>query len=112
MDIYIGLPLTPVKVLYYMYLFFSFLQVILIFTCVKFSPTKYDTYVFPGWADGLGLLLTLSSILTIPGTAVVKVVIEKHSSGASLWQVCCFIFLSLTEIISHQVCIVKLALSS
>ncbi|XP_076457390.1 sodium- and chloride-dependent glycine transporter 1-like [Babylonia areolata] len=62
------------------------LTVILIFTCVNFNATKYGDYVFPGWADGVGLLLTLSSILAIPGVALLKVVMEMRRSGGSFLQ--------------------------
>ncbi|KAL8566526.1 hypothetical protein ACOMHN_009740 [Nucella lapillus] len=62
------------------------LAVILIFTCVNFNATKYADYPFPGWADVIGLMLTLSSILAIPGVALFKVLMEKRTNGGSLWQ--------------------------
>ncbi|KAK7462089.1 hypothetical protein BaRGS_00038499, partial [Batillaria attramentaria] len=62
------------------------LTVILIFTCVNFNPTTYGGYTFPGWSDGVGLLLTLSSILAIPGVAVLKVVTEQRTNGGTLLQ--------------------------
>ena len=62
-------------------------QVILIFTCVNFNPTKYGSYVFPGWADAIGLLLTLSSILAIPGVAIFKVFMEQRTNGGTILQV-------------------------
>ncbi|KAK7106618.1 sodium- and chloride-dependent glycine transporter 1-like isoform X2 [Littorina saxatilis] len=62
------------------------LAVILIFTCVNFTPTTYGDYSFPGWADGIGLILTLSSILAIPGVAIFKIVKERQTNGGSFLQ--------------------------
>ncbi|PVD26916.1 hypothetical protein C0Q70_12064 [Pomacea canaliculata] len=61
-------------------------QVILIFTCVNFSPTKYDTYVFPAWADGLGFILTLTSILAIPAVGLFKLFMEMRNTRHSFLQ--------------------------
>lgn len=63
------------------------LQVILIFTCVNFSPTKYDTYIFPAWADGLGFILTLTSILAIPAVGLFKLFMEMRNTRHSFLQV-------------------------
>ncbi|XP_025100411.1 sodium- and chloride-dependent glycine transporter 1-like isoform X2 [Pomacea canaliculata] len=62
------------------------LAVILIFTCVNFSPTKYDTYVFPAWADGLGFILTLTSILAIPAVGLFKLFMEMRNTRHSFLQ--------------------------
>lgn len=62
------------------------LAIILVFTCVNFEATKYGKYHFPGWADGIGLLLTLSSILAIPVVALFQVVLEQRRSGGGFIQ--------------------------
>ncbi|RUS80131.1 hypothetical protein EGW08_012130 [Elysia chlorotica] len=50
------------------------LFIILIFTLVHPDRTRYEDYVFPAWADGIGVCISLASILAIPGVAVYKVV--------------------------------------
>ena len=60
------------------------LLAILIFSWIDFKSSKYDKYVFPGWADALGFLITLSSICLIPGIAIYKVVVAYHGSDNSL----------------------------
>lgn len=62
------------------------LAVILIFTCVNFSPTTYGGKTFPGWADGIGLCLTLSSILAIPGVALLKIFLHIREHGGTFVQ--------------------------
>ena len=62
-------------------------QAILIFSWIDFKSSKYDKYVFPGWADALGFLITLSSICLIPGIAIYKVVVAYHGSDNSLVEV-------------------------
>ena len=47
-------------------------QGITVFNCVEFRRTQYGDYVFPCWADGLGWMLTLTSVLCIPAVAVYK----------------------------------------
>ena len=49
---------------------------ILIFTFVdmaKGKATKYNDYIFPSWADGLGLLISFVSVLFIPALAAYQV---------------------------------------
>ncbi|ESO89519.1 hypothetical protein LOTGIDRAFT_218886 [Lottia gigantea] len=62
------------------------LLVILIFTWVDFTPTSYGDITFPGWADGIGWLITLSSILCIPGFAIWTVFKQYRSSEMGLVQ--------------------------
>ncbi|WAR04561.1 SC6A9-like protein, partial [Mya arenaria] len=56
---------------------------ILIFTWVDFKPTKYRDEVFPGWADGLGWLISLSSILAIPIVMIYKIIMHMREHGTS-----------------------------
>ncbi|KAL5020081.1 hypothetical protein ScPMuIL_002973 [Solemya velum] len=62
------------------------LLVILIFTFTNFKPTQYGSYLFPAWADWIGLGITLISILAIPFTAIVKIIMEHRISNGSVWQ--------------------------
>ena len=57
---------------------------ILIFTFVdmaKGKATKYNDYLFPVWADGLGLLISFISVLFIPALAFYQVREGGHLSG-------------------------------
>lgn len=42
------------------------LQVILIFSIIQFKPARYEDYVFPPWAQGVGWVIALASIIWIP----------------------------------------------
>lgn len=46
------------------------LQVILIFSIIEFKPARYEDYVFPPWAQGVGWIIALASIIWIPVCAV------------------------------------------
>ncbi|GFR60753.1 transporter [Elysia marginata] len=59
------------------------LFVILIFTLVHPDRTKYEDYMFPAWADGIGVCISLASILAIPGVAIYKVVSAMCFGGSS-----------------------------
>nr|XP_002132068.3 sodium- and chloride-dependent GABA transporter 3-like isoform X5 [Ciona intestinalis] len=52
---------------------------ILIFYCIKWEPLKVGEYVYPWWANGIGWMLSLSSILWIPGVACYVMVNGKGS---------------------------------
>uniref|UniRef100_H2YBR8 Uncharacterized protein n=1 Tax=Ciona savignyi TaxID=51511 RepID=H2YBR8_CIOSA len=47
--------------------------VILIFSIIKYKPAHYGTYTYPGWADGIGWLVALSSMLCIPIGAFITI---------------------------------------
>uniref|UniRef100_UPI00358E0B9A sodium- and chloride-dependent taurine transporter-like isoform X1 n=2 Tax=Myxine glutinosa TaxID=7769 RepID=UPI00358E0B9A len=50
------------------------------FTLVKFEPLVYNkVYVYPSWAQGLGWCMALSSMLCVPGYAIVRLVGTKGS---------------------------------
>ncbi|XP_077597533.1 sodium- and chloride-dependent GABA transporter 1 [Stigmatopora nigra] len=40
--------------------------VILIFSVIQFKPARYGDYVFPPWAQGIGWVIALASIIWIP----------------------------------------------
>lgn len=45
----------------------TFTQGTFAFALIKYSPLKYNNdYVYPLWADGIGWILALSSMLCIP----------------------------------------------
>lgn len=41
-------------------------QVILIFSIIQFKPARYENYIFPPWAQGVGWVIALASIIWIP----------------------------------------------
>uniref|UniRef100_A0A1A7ZEZ5 Uncharacterized protein n=1 Tax=Nothobranchius furzeri TaxID=105023 RepID=A0A1A7ZEZ5_NOTFU len=42
------------------------ITVILIFSIIQFKPARYEDYVFPPWAQGVGWIIALASIIWIP----------------------------------------------
>ncbi|XP_047463153.1 sodium- and chloride-dependent GABA transporter ine [Mugil cephalus] len=44
--------------------------VILIFSIIQFKPARYEDYVFPTWAQGVGWIIALASIIWIPLGAI------------------------------------------
>ncbi|RVE63531.1 hypothetical protein OJAV_G00137340 [Oryzias javanicus] len=44
--------------------------VILIFSIIQFRPARYEDYVFPPWAQGVGWVIALGSIIWIPLGAI------------------------------------------
>ncbi|XP_074641152.1 sodium-dependent dopamine transporter-like [Tubulanus polymorphus] len=54
-----------------------FLAFIMIFGLVMYKPLTYDGYVYPWWANLIGWLMALSSILCVPGVAIYKICTTK-----------------------------------
>lgn len=54
---------------------------ILIFSFADYSPVMYDKYVYPLWAEVLGWLLSLSSVMFIPIVMIYKIVKEDDERG-------------------------------
>lgn len=54
---------------------------ILIFTWVDFIPSKYNGYIFPMWAEGIGFGITLMSVVAIPIVALFKIVMAMRETG-------------------------------
>ena len=48
------------------------LQFIFVFNLVTYSPLTYGDYVYPGWGQAIGWLLTVSSLTFIPGVMIYK----------------------------------------
>ncbi|XP_038153532.1 sodium- and chloride-dependent GABA transporter 1 isoform X2 [Cyprinodon tularosa] len=46
------------------------ITVILIFSIIQFKPARYGNYVFPPWAQGVGWIIALASIIWIPLGAI------------------------------------------
>jgi len=65
------------------------LQCIIVFGFVWYEPLQYDTYVYPWWANLLGWMMALSSILCMPVLALAGILLtsgtlREVSSACSL----------------------------
>jgi len=50
-----------------------------VFGFVWYEPLKYDKYVYPWWANLLGWMMALSSILCMPVLAVAGILLTSGS---------------------------------
>ncbi|XP_062262717.1 sodium- and chloride-dependent GABA transporter ine [Platichthys flesus] len=48
----------------------TLIAVLLIFSIIQFKPARYEDYVFPPWAQGVGWVIAMASIIWIPLGAV------------------------------------------
>lgn len=46
------------------------ITVILVFSVIQFKPARYENYEYPAWAQGVGWLIALASIIWIPIAAL------------------------------------------
>ncbi|KAI4879641.1 hypothetical protein NFI96_016147, partial [Prochilodus magdalenae] len=44
--------------------------IILVFSVIQFKPARYENYVYPAWAQGIGWVIALASIIWIPLAAL------------------------------------------
>ena len=50
---------------------------VFIFYCISYEPVKYGhDYTYPPWAEGLGLLMSVSSMIWVPGYALYYVLTQ------------------------------------
>ena len=64
-----------------LFTFLSFQQFIIIFSWADYSGATYGTeYVFPPWANALGWLMALCSVIWIPVVALYKICREDEGS--------------------------------
>lgn len=54
---------------------------IMVFTWIDYTPSKYDDYHYPAWADAVGWVLTMTSVLAIPTVAIYKIVSTDHDGS-------------------------------
>ena len=59
---------------------FFFFQFILLFAWIDYTPVKYGDYNYPGWADAIGWLLALASVICIPAMMIRKLYKEDESN--------------------------------
>jgi len=58
---------------------------ILIFSFVKYTPAEYGEYTYPGWADAIGWVMALASIIPIFVVAIYKMVTAKATTLKGKW---------------------------
>ena len=58
-------------------------QGIMIFTWIDYTPSQYGDYHFPAWADVLGWMFTMTSVMAIPVVMVVQVC--RAPKKESIW---------------------------
>ncbi|CAH1800555.1 unnamed protein product [Owenia fusiformis] len=51
-----------------------FLLFIIVFGLVFHEPLTYEKYVYPGWANMIGWLIAMSSVVCIPGVALIQII--------------------------------------
>jgi len=56
----------------------ALLMAILVTTAVGYQGNSYDDYIYPSWANALGWLLTMSSVLMVPLVIIYKVGVSLH----------------------------------
>ena len=47
-------------------------------TAIGYQGNSYDDYIYPSWANALGWLLTMSSVLMVPLVIIWKVGVSLH----------------------------------
>ncbi|CAD5125246.1 DgyrCDS13488 [Dimorphilus gyrociliatus] len=65
------------------------LILIILFTWIDYTPSNYGTYKFPAWADTLGWMMSMTSVMAIPIVALYKIVRTKSRNNETLWQKIC-----------------------
>ena len=45
----------------------------MLFTWIDYQPSSYNDYAFPIWADVLGWMMTMSSVVAIPVVMLYKI---------------------------------------
>ena len=55
------------------------LQLILIFLVIQYQPITYNQYRYPSWAEAIGFLMALSSVISIPFYALFHFQMENPS---------------------------------
>lgn len=58
-------------------------QFIIVFGLMGYEPLTYEDYVYPQWANVVGWLIALSSVLMIPLVAIIQIIITP----GTFWQV-------------------------
>lgn len=54
-----------------------FLMFITVYGLIGYEPLSYEGYVYPAWANILGMCIAGSSIIMIPLVAIIKILMTK-----------------------------------
>ncbi|XP_022796296.1 sodium- and chloride-dependent creatine transporter 1-like [Stylophora pistillata] len=74
MEIMLGFRINPWIGWCWCFLAPIFCSFIFIFNLATYKPLKYGQYVYPGWGQTIGWLLTVSSLTCIPAVMICKLV--------------------------------------
>ena len=74
----------------------SVFQFIMIFTWIDYVPSKYGDYHYPQWADILGWLMTMTSVLAIPVVMIINILRADRSKSIIEVSIYCQIAPCLT----------------
>ncbi|KAK2159537.1 hypothetical protein LSH36_151g05026 [Paralvinella palmiformis] len=62
---------------------------ILVFSCIQYDGITLEGYRYPNWAEGIGWLLSLASLLCIPVWMIIKVVLCIGTCRNLRWVMSC-----------------------
>jgi len=59
---------------------------ILIFSFIRYKPAKYGEYYYPAWADGLGWIMCMASVVPIFAVAIYKLIKTPGATFREKWN--------------------------
>jgi solute carrier family 6 amino acid transporter-like protein 5/7/9/14 len=59
---------------------------ILVFSFIRYEPAKYGSYLYPTWADGLGWIMCMASVVPIFVVAIYKFIRTPGSTFREKWD--------------------------
>uniref|UniRef100_A0A669EIW8 Transporter n=1 Tax=Oreochromis niloticus TaxID=8128 RepID=A0A669EIW8_ORENI len=78
------------------------ITVILIFSIIQFKPARYGKYVFPPWAQGVGWIIALASIIWIPLGAIHTLWVLPGSIMEVMYISCSYTLYCQKYSLTHQ----------
>ena len=73
-------------------------QIIFLFYCVQWTPIKYGKVEYPMGAHAIGFVMSLASMLWIPGYAVYFVVFKQRGSLRDVRSICTIFIENFTRL--------------
>lgn len=78
-----------------------FLQGVFLFYAIQYIPVTYgENYQYPWWAEVIGIIISLSSMLWIPGYAAYYIM----TTPGTIREVCLFSFFFFSYVMMLDVC--------
>jgi len=59
---------------------------ILVFSFIRYEPAKYGSYLYPAWADGIGWIMCLASVVPIFVVAIYKLIRTPGATFKERWD--------------------------